>query len=267
MNQLLSESSAYGLRPPKKPDFYDSESWETVARIETMDYASLIANIRAGVRDLPFETTIRGAVVIRRLSTDLPQSEASGLSEAQRAIEAVRRTICQAHEVHPIPDQWGDGCLLVFYRHVTEGPRRWDFEVEVMVDQAHKAVIADARVTRPPDDQLDDDDAAWGTPPLGLAPALPIGLIACPCCGHATLTERGLYEICPVCFWEDDGQDNHDADEWRGGPNRVSLREGRCNYLRFGASIEEDCESVRRPTPEEVQLRRFDEEGREIKPD
>jgi hypothetical protein len=225
-----------------------------------MDYASLIANIRAGVRDLPFETTIRGAVVIRRLSTDLPQSEAvNGLSEDQRAIEAVRRTICQAHEVHPIPDQWGDGCLLVFYRHVTEGQRRWDFEVEVMVDQAYKAVIADARVTRP-EDRFDHAD--WRTPPP--SPALPVGLLACPCCGHATLTERGIYEICPVCFWEDDGQDNHDADEWRGGPNRVSLREGRINYLRFGASIEADCESVRRPTPEEVQLRRFDDEGREI---
>jgi hypothetical protein len=224
-----------------------------------MDYASLIENIRAGVRDLPFETTIRGAVVIRRLSSDLPQSEVTGLSEDQRALEAVRRTICQAHEVHPIPDQWGDGCLLVFYRHVTEGQRRWDFEVEVMVDQAYKAVIADARVTRPEDPF---DDADWRTPPP--PPGLPIGLLACPCCGHATLTERGLYEICPVCFWEDDGQDNHDADEWRGGPNRVSLREGRINFLRFGASIEADCESVRRPTPEEVQLRRFDEEGREL---
>jgi hypothetical protein len=89
-------------------------------------------------------------------------------------------------------------------------------------------------------------------------------MIACPCCGHATLTERGCYEICPVCFWEDDGQDNHDADRWRGGPNRVSLTEGRVNFLRFGASVEADCESVRRPTAEEVRLRLFDEQGREL---
>lgn len=225
-----------------------------------MDYASLIATIRAGVRELSFESPIRGAVVIRRLGHDLPQSESlPDVSDAQRVIEVVRRTISHSHEVHPVPDQWSDGHLLVFYRHVTEGRRRWDFEVEVMVDPSHKAVIADARVTRP-EDRLDDDDWTTPLPP----PALPVGMIACPCCGHATLTERGQYEICPVCFWEDDGQDNDDADRWRGGPNRVSLREGRVNFLRFGASIEADCESVRRPTAEEVQLRRFDDQGREL---
>jgi Cysteine-rich CPCC len=41
------------------------------------------------------------------------------------------------------------------------------------------------------------------------------GPYACPCCGFLTLDERGGYDICPVCFWEDDGQDHHDAD---GGP-------------------------------------------------
>ncbi|WP_326608352.1 hypothetical protein OG930_04775 [Streptomyces sp. NBC_01799] len=25
--------------------------------------------------------------------------------------------------------------------------------------------------------------------------------------------------MCPVCFWEDDGQGDHDADRVRGGPN------------------------------------------------
>jgi len=27
---------------------------------------------------------------------------------------------------------------------------------------------------------------------------------SCPCCGYLTLPERGAYDICPVCFWEDD---------------------------------------------------------------
>jgi len=227
-----------------------------------MDYTSLIATIRAGVHELPFESTIRGAVVIRRLGPELPESEAvPGLSQAQRVIEAVRRTIAHPHEVHPMPDQWGEGHIVVFYRQVTEGPRRWDFEVEVAVDPTRKAVIADARVSRP-EEAFEDSD--WATPPPPPPRLLPVGLAPCPCCGHATLTERGVYEICPVCFWEDDGQDNADADQWRGGPNRVSLREARTNFLRFGASIEADCESVRRPTAEEVQLRHFDEQGREI---
>ena len=32
------------------------------------------------------------------------------------------------------------------------------------------------------------------------------GPYACPCCGFVTLPERGGCEICPVCFWKDDGQ-------------------------------------------------------------
>ena len=228
----------------------------------------MIEAIRAGVQELPFESSIRGAVVIRRLGSDLPESEAvPGLSDTQRVLEAVRRTIAHSHEVHPIPDQWGEGYVLVFCRHVTEGLRRWDFEVEVAVDpQQRHAVIADARVTRP-DEGSAFEDNDWSTPPYATIPELPVGLVACPCCGHATLTERAGYEICPVCFWEDDGQDNEDADACRPGPNRVSLREGRVNFLRFGASVEADCESVRRPTADEERLRRFDDEGHEITSD
>ncbi|HEI2325144.1 TPA: hypothetical protein SI485_004590, partial [Escherichia coli] len=29
-------------------------------------------------------------------------------------------------------------------------------------------------------------------------------LYKCPCCGYLTLPERGQYDICPVCQWEDD---------------------------------------------------------------
>lgn len=50
----------------------------------------------------------------------------------------------------------------------------------------------------------------------------------CPCCGHRTLGSRGNYEICPECDWEGDGQDDHDADLVRGGPNgRLSLTAAR----------------------------------------
>jgi hypothetical protein len=39
--------------------------------------------------------------------------------------------------------------------------------------------------------------------------------------------------MCPVCWWEDDGQDDRDADEVRGGPNGVlSLTQARANYRR-----------------------------------
>ncbi len=59
----------------------------------------------------------------------------------------------------------------------------------------------------------------------------------CPCCRYVTLSKRGGYEICPVCFWEDDGQDDHDADDVRGGPNSLlSLTDARANFEMHGAS-------------------------------
>ena len=75
---------------------------------------------------------------------------------------------------------------------------------------------------------------------------------ACPCCGYLTLEERGSYGICSVCFWEDDGQDDHDADVVRGGPNgSLSLTQARANFAEIGASDPGDLEHVRprRGTP------------------
>ncbi|MFJ8072319.1 CPCC family cysteine-rich protein [Peribacillus sp. NPDC096447] len=53
----------------------------------------------------------------------------------------------------------------------------------------------------------------------------------CPCCGFPTLDERGGYDICELCNWEDDGQDDLYADEVWGGPNGdYSLTEARRNF-------------------------------------
>ena len=71
----------------------------------------------------------------------------------------------------------------------------------------------------------------------------------CPCCKSKTLHGRGGFEICPVCYWEDDGQDEHDADTVRGGPNGLlSLRQAQLYYRRFGASEESFRDRVRAPT-------------------
>jgi Cysteine-rich CPCC len=78
------------------------------------------------------------------------------------------------------------------------------------------------------------------------------GPYACPCCRFVTLPERGGYDICPVCCWEDDGQDELDADIVRGGPNgRLSLTAARANFARIGAKEERHLEHVRAPRPEE----------------
>jgi Cysteine-rich CPCC len=59
----------------------------------------------------------------------------------------------------------------------------------------------------------------------------------CPCCYSRTLTGRRHFQICDVCYWEDDGQDDVDADEVLGGPNgTLSLTQGRANYATLRAS-------------------------------
>lgn len=72
---------------------------------------------------------------------------------------------------------------------------------------------------------------------------------ACPCCGYKTLTEAppGTYDICEICFWEDDGVQYHDPD-YSGGANKVSLREAQSNYNKFGACEERCVKFVRKPT-------------------
>lgn len=56
----------------------------------------------------------------------------------------------------------------------------------------------------------------------------------CPCCGYPTLTELAAYEICVLCNWEDDGQDDESADEVWGGPNSdYSLSEAQKNFLKY----------------------------------
>lgn len=63
----------------------------------------------------------------------------------------------------------------------------------------------------------------------------PIKLESCPCCGYRTIGERGNYDICKVCWWEDDGQDNQHSEQIMGGPNYgISLVMGRYNYLFYG---------------------------------
>lgn len=79
------------------------------------------------------------------------------------------------------------------------------------------------------------------------------GPYSCPCCGNRTLAERGNFEICEVCYWEDDGQDDHDAAMIRPcSPNgALSLAQARENFRKFGACEEQMIEHVRPPLDHE----------------
>jgi hypothetical protein len=83
-------------------------------------------------------------------------------------------------------------------------------------------------------------------------PDEPVKTYRCPCCHYKTLFGRGGYEICPVCWWEDDGQDDHDADDVRGGPNgALSLAEARKNFALYGASDSQFISRVREAANDE----------------
>ncbi len=74
----------------------------------------------------------------------------------------------------------------------------------------------------------------------------------CPCCGYYTFLEvdRGMFAICPVCFWEDDPEQEKDPN-YAGGANRVSLIEARKNFLKYGACTKESVIHCRPPKKEE----------------
>lgn len=61
-----------------------------------------------------------------------------------------------------------------------------------------------------------------------------INRFTCPCCGYPTLNERAGWDICHICNWEDDGQDDQDASKIRGGANHgYSLDMGRDNFEKY----------------------------------
>jgi hypothetical protein len=75
----------------------------------------------------------------------------------------------------------------------------------------------------------------------------------CPCCGCLTMGRKpgGTFDLCPVCFWEDDlvQFENHD---YEGGANTVSRRQAQENFRDFGASERQFLDLVRPPRPDEM---------------
>ena len=75
----------------------------------------------------------------------------------------------------------------------------------------------------------------------------------CPCCGSRTLTTPDAMELCPVCWWEDDGQDWEDAAAVHSTVNgELSLIEARQNFQRCGAAHPRFVRFVRKALPEEA---------------
>ena len=88
----------------------------------------------------------------------------------------------------------------------------------------------------------------------------------CPCCGYKVFEQSGNYEICPICFWEDDGVQL--ADPWfAGGANVPGLVEAQKNYKKYGAMEKRFQGNVRKPTDndeKDSEWRLVDESDREF---
>lgn len=73
----------------------------------------------------------------------------------------------------------------------------------------------------------------------------------CPCCGYKTLDDEHEYDICPICFWEDDFIQFEDVD-CEGGANPVSLRKAQINFVKFGACEKDMLSHVRTPDIDDI---------------
>ena len=75
---------------------------------------------------------------------------------------------------------------------------------------------------------------------------------ACPCCGYLTLNDQppGTFQICAVCYWEDDNVQFNDP-SFAGGANEDSLDQARSNFARIGASSPRFLSAVRPARPDE----------------
>ena len=82
----------------------------------------------------------------------------------------------------------------------------------------------------------------------------------CKCCGYYTLMEQpvdpkkhpGTFEICHVCYWEDDSIQYMNP-EYSGGANRVSLNQAKINFKKFGAVEYDMIKYTRKPFPDEYE--------------
>jgi hypothetical protein len=71
----------------------------------------------------------------------------------------------------------------------------------------------------------------------------------CPCCGYKTLEAPDTLALCPVCWWEDDGQEDTDASDVRLTVNgQLSLDDARRHYLECGAAHPRFLPYVRKPS-------------------
>jgi hypothetical protein len=72
----------------------------------------------------------------------------------------------------------------------------------------------------------------------------------CPCCGYMSFDEPpGSYDICPICFWEDDASQLRNP--YSGGAN-IPLVKAQAAYINIKAKREDLISYVREPVEGDI---------------
>lgn len=73
--------------------------------------------------------------------------------------------------------------------------------------------------------------------------------VTCFVCGYRTLEARCDWDICPICFWEDDVLLKDDNDRSSPANRGMSLAEAQANFMILRASSKDRVPKVRAPGP------------------
>jgi hypothetical protein len=63
---------------------------------------------------------------------------------------------------------------------------------------------------------------------------IPEGRFQCVCCDYYTVVDRHSFEVCQVCYWEDDGSTMAQLDQ-ESRSNHMTLRAARKSFEAIGA--------------------------------
>ncbi|MEM8864440.1 MAG: CPCC family cysteine-rich protein [Planctomycetota bacterium] len=73
---------------------------------------------------------------------------------------------------------------------------------------------------------------------------------SCYVCGYYTLESRCDWDVCPICFWEDDILADDGLYE-HSPANHMTIAEAKKNYIALGAVSQEYVSKVRKPVARE----------------
>src|SRR5262245_51386512 len=70
----------------------------------------------------------------------------------------------------------------------------------------------------------------------------------CPACGYLTIENPADWDICPICFWEDDVFYTPGEDRTSSANRGMAISEAQANFILYGAVDLKCKDHVRQPT-------------------